>query len=152
MGLRVIRLAAPLALVAVALAGCGRESASQTDGSSRVAATTVVVHDVDMVFDGSSYHFLPRDLTLRAGDIVRFHNRSGGPHNVSFWHDSIPAGAAMVLQDAMPNQMSPLVGEMVITPDEIYEIPFSGAPAGIYKYYCLPHLQLGMVGVLTVES
>jgi plastocyanin len=152
MGLRVIRLAAPLALVAVALAGCGSESASRTDRASGVAATTGAVHDVDMVFDGSSYHFVPRDVTIRAGDIVRFHNRSGGPHNVSFWPDSIPAGAAMVLQDAMPNQMSPLVGEMVVTPDETYEISFGGAPLGIYKYYCLPHLQLGMVGVLTVES
>jgi plastocyanin len=149
---RVIRPAASLAILAVALAGCGKEPASQADGSSRVAATSAGVHDVDMVFDGSSYHFVPRDLTIRAGDIVRFHNRSGGPHNVSFWPDSIPAGAASVLQNAMPNQMSPLVGEMVVTPDETYEISFGGAPAGIYKYYCLPHLQLGMVGVLTVES
>jgi len=105
-----------------------------------------------MVFDGSAYRFVPQDVTIRPGDAVRFHNKSGGPHNVSFWPDSIPTGAAAVLEEAMPNQMSPLVGEMIITPDEIYEISFTGAPLGIYKYYCLPHLQLGMVGGITVGS
>ena len=114
--------------------------------------TTGVVHDVDMVLDDTNYLFVPADLTIKAGDIVRFHNRSGGPHNVAFWEDSIPAGAAEVLLDAMPNQITPLAGEMVVTPDEFYEISFAGAPAGVYKYYCLPHLLLAMVAVLTVES
>jgi len=150
--MRAMVVAAPVAVVALALAGCSREPASRADGSSQAAVRMAEVHEVDMVFDGSSYHFVPRDLTIRVGDIVRFHNRSGGPHNVSFWPDSIPAGAAPVLQDAMPNQMSPLVGEMVVTPVETYEISFGGAPVGVYQYYCLPHLQLGMVGMLTVES
>jgi plastocyanin len=41
---------------------------------------------------------------------------------------------------------------MVVTPDATYEISFAGAPAGVYKYYCLPHLQLGMVAMVMVES
>lgn len=145
------QLVTPLAFAAVIVA-CRGGSASQADVTSRQTPVAAAVHDVDMVFDGSDYRFVPHDLAIRPGDIVRFHNGSGGPHNVSFWPDSIPAGAAAVLGQAMPNQISPLVGEMVVTADGIYEISFTGAPVGVYRYYCLPHLQLGMVGVLTVGS
>ena len=141
-----------LALVAAAVMSCGGQQRPAGDPASGDVRTTGAVHDVDMVFDGTDYLFAPADLTIKAGDIVRFHNRSGGPHNVAFWEDSIPAGAREVLLAAMPNQTAPLAGEMVVTPDETYEISFAGAPAGVYKYYCLPHLQLGMVAVVTVES
>ena len=49
-------------------------------------------------------------LTIKTGDVVNFHNVSGGPHNVSFWADSIPTGAAAVLGADMPDQMQPLSG------------------------------------------
>jgi plastocyanin len=141
-----------LAIAAGIVAACGGEQPPAGDPAAGTVTSGAAVHDVDMVFDGTDYRFMPAELSIKAGDIVRFHNRSGGPHNVAFWEDSIPEGAAAVLQDAMPNQMEPLAGEMVVTPDEIYEISFAGAPAGVYKYYCLPHLQLGMVAMLTVES
>ena len=48
-------------------------------------------HDVNMELDGSNYKFSPSSLVINAGDVVRYHNKSGGPHNVSFWPDSIPA-------------------------------------------------------------
>jgi len=140
-----------LAVAALAVMACGGERAPAGDPASGNVVNGGVVHDVDMVFDGSDYRFVPAGLSIKAGDIVRFHNQSGGPHNVAFWEDSIPAGAAQVLQRAMPNQMAPLAGEMVVTPDATYEISFAGAPAGMYGYYCLPHLQLGMVARLTVE-
>ena len=141
-----------LAVVAAAVMSCGGEQRPAADPASGDVQSTGAVHDVDMVFDGTNYLFVPAGLTIKAGDIVQFHNRSGGPHNVAFWEDSIPAGAREVLLAAMPNQTAPLAGEMVVTPDETYEISFAGAPAGVYRYYCLPHLQLGMVALLTVES
>jgi plastocyanin len=140
-----------LAVAALAVMACGGERPPAGDPASGNVVSAGVVHDVDMVYDGTDYRFVPADLTIKAGDIVRYHNRSGGPHNVAFWEDSIPQGAAQVLQGAMPNQMTPLAGEMVVTPDATYEISFAGAPAGVYRYYCLPHLQLGMVAMVTVE-
>ena len=89
-------------------------------------------------------------LTIKSGDVINYHNKSGGPHNVSFWADSIPAGAAAVLGASMPNQMQPLSGSMIVEQDAIYTVSFAGAPAGEYKFYCLPHLAMGMKGVLTV--
>jgi plastocyanin len=108
-------------------------------------------HDVKMVLDGSKYKFDPDNLTIKSGDVVRFHNVSGGPHNVSFWSDSIPSGAAPVLTKNMPNQMAPLQSPLETEPNAVYEISFAGAPKGDYKYYCLPHLALGMKAKLTVQ-
>ena len=93
----------------------------------------------------------PATLTIKAGDVVRFHNKSGGPHNVSFWPDSIPSGASAVLTKNMPNQMAPLQSPLETEQDAVYEISFAGAPKGEYKFYCLPHLALGMKGKLTVQ-
>jgi plastocyanin len=108
-------------------------------------------HDVMMELDGSNYRFNPSELTIKAGDVVTFHNKSGGPHNVSFWADSIPAGGADKLKAAMPDQMAPLEGPLLTEQDGTYKISFAGAPTGDYKFYCLPHLALGMHGKITVQ-
>jgi plastocyanin len=108
-------------------------------------------HDVNMVLEGSSYKYVPDQLTIKSGDVVRFHNVSGGPHNVSFWADSVPSGAADALKAGMPDQMAPLEGSLLTEPNAIYTVNFAGAPTGDYKYYCLPHLALGMKGKLTVQ-
>ena len=104
-----------------------------------------------MVLEGSTYKFVPDQLTIKSGDVVHFHNKSGGPHNVSFWADSIPAGAADELKAGMPDQMAPLEGPLLTEPDARLQGHFAGAPAGEYKFYCLPHLALGMHGKITVQ-
>jgi plastocyanin len=106
---------------------------------------------VSMVLEGSTYKFDPAELTIKAGDVINFHNKSGGPHNVSFWADSIPSGAADVLKGSMPDQMAPLEGPLLTEPDAVYKVSFAGAPKGDYKFYCLPHLALGMHGKITVQ-
>ena len=70
-----------------------------------------------MVLEGSSYKYVPDQLTIKSGDVVRFHNVSGGPHNVSFWADSIPGGAADALKAGMPDQMAPLEGSLLTEPN-----------------------------------
>ena len=55
-----------------------------------------------MVLEGSTYKFDPAELTIKAGDVVNFHNKSGGPHNVSFWADSIPAARRTCSRPACP--------------------------------------------------
>ena len=115
------------------------------------AQATGKTHNVDMVLEGSQYKYVPDNLTIKSGDLVRYHNVSGFPHNVSFWADSIPSGAREVLQKNMPNQMAPLEGSLLTEPKAVYEISFAGAPKGEDKYYCLPHLALGMKARLTVQ-
>jgi plastocyanin len=105
---------------------------------------------VDMLLEGSKYVYRPSHLTIDSGDAVSFRNGFGGPHNVSFWVDSIPEGAAEVLKVNMPDQMAPLEGPLLTEADAAYTVSFANAPPGTYKFYCLPHLGLGMTGKIIV--
>jgi plastocyanin len=108
-------------------------------------------HRVRMMQQGTKYVFNPANFTIKSGDIVEFVNVSGGPHNVEFDKDHIPAGAREVLNRAMPQRMGDLQGPFMTQPNQVYTVNFAGAPKGTYNYYCLPHRALGMVGVITVE-
>jgi plastocyanin len=157
-----MRTTSMVAGLAIVLAACGGEKKTedqqttttpeqQPAGAPAAPAATGKSHDINMVLEGSKYKYDPETLTIKSGDIVRYHNKSGGPHNVSFWADSIPSGAADVLKKNMPNQMAPLEGPLFTEPNAVYEVSFAGAPKGEYKYYCLPHLALGMKAKLTVQ-
>ncbi|HUF34811.1 MAG TPA: plastocyanin/azurin family copper-binding protein [Gemmatimonadales bacterium] len=157
--MRVTSMAAGLAVL---LAACGGGEQKAGDEQQTTAAPEQqapaaapagggATHDVNMVLEGSSYKYVPDQLTIKSGDQVRFHNVSGGPHNVAFWTDSIPAGAAEPLKAGMPDQMAPLEGQLLTEPNAIYTVNFANAPTGEYKYYCLPHLALGMKAKIDVE-
>jgi plastocyanin len=47
--------------------------------------------------------------------------------------------------------MAPLSSKLAVTPDEVLEVKLNKAPKGEYKYYCTPHLAMGMKGKLTVR-
>jgi plastocyanin len=157
--MRVTSMVAGLALV---LAACGGEKKAEEKTTTAAPeqpsaaapapeAASGANHDVNMTLEGSTYKFDPAELSIKAGDVVTFHNKSGGPHNVSFWADSIPAGAADKLKASMPDQMAPLEGPLLTEQDGTYKVSFAGAPTGDYKFYCLPHLALGMKGKISVQ-
>lgn len=115
------------------------------------AAITGKTVDVKMVGDAKGYRFEPATFSVKAGDGARFTNASGGPHNVTFWSDSIPAGTATQLAANMPNTIGPLTGPLLTAPNQTYVVSFAGLKPGVYHYYCTPHLALGMRGVITVH-
>lgn len=149
--MRTTAVAAGLVLIAAACGG-GEQPPAQPDtpAPAPAAATSGATHDVNMVLEGSDYKFVPNQLSIRSGDVVVFHNISGGPHNVNFWTDSVPAGTAELLNAAMPDRMGELSGPLLVAPNETYTISFAGAPAGEYGFYCLPHLAMGQVGKITI--
>ena len=160
--MRVTSMAAGLALFVAACGGGEQKAGDQQQstttpeqqapaGAPAAPAGGGTTHDVNMVLEGSSYKYVPDQLTIKSGDQLRFHNASGGPHNVSFWADSIPSGAADALKAGMPDQMAPLEGQLLTEPNAVYTVNFANAPAGEYKYYCLPHLALGMKAKITVQ-
>jgi plastocyanin len=114
-------------------------------------AITGKTWDVKMYADEKGSRFDPVAISIKRGDGIRWTLVNGPPHNVAFWNDSIPAGAASVLQGNMPDQVGPLSGTMMTNPNQTYTMSFTGVPAGTYKYYCVPHLALGMKGVITVQ-
>lgn len=108
-------------------------------------------HRIRMVQAGSQYKFDPATLTIKAGDVVEFVNVTGGPHNIQFDKDHIPAGAKEVLNRAMTQRMGDLQGPFLTQPNQVYRVSFAGAPKGTYAFFCLPHQALGMKGTITVE-
>lgn len=138
--------AAPAA--APATAGSTATAAGAAVAAAPITGKTV---DVKMVGDAKGYRFEPANFTVKVGDGVNFINVSGGPHQVTFWADSIPAGTAAQLDKNMPNTTSPLEGPLAVTPNQAYVVSFAGLKPGVYHYYCTPHLAMGMTGVITVQ-
>jgi plastocyanin len=156
------------ALGTAVLTGCGdggRSSAGRPDAPNAGAAPRTAgpaaaagaapasgrTVEVRMLGDAKGYRFEPANVTIHAGDAVRWINVSGGPHNVSFWADSVPAGAAAPLGANMPDPTAPLVGPLLADPNATYVVPFAGVTPGRYPYYCTPHLALGMKATVTVQ-
>ena len=106
--------------------------------------------NVQMIGDAKGNRFMPASITIHVGDVVTWTNVSGA-HNVVFWPDSIPAGTQTVLQGKMGATMGPLMGPMFAAPNATYTVSFAGLKVGTYKYYCLPHLALGMRAQIVVQ-
>jgi len=146
-----------LAAVTV-IAACGKKAAD-TSAQQPAAATTTTpaaptgpVVEVKMIGNGTTQaKFEPNALTIAPGSTVRFVNVAGGPHNIAFYADSIPAGAATALNAGMANRMDNLTGPFLTTPNENYDVSFAGAAAGTYKGFCVPHAALGMKLTITVK-
>lgn len=144
-------------IVALGALACGGEKKGeemQPAAGQPAAAPAAMgpVVEVKMTGDGSTKAaFEPNTLTVAPGTTVRFINVSGFPHNVAFYADSIPAGAAAALNAGMPNRMDNLSGPFLIGPNETYDVSFAGAPAGSYRSYCLPHIALGMAMTIKVQ-
>jgi plastocyanin len=125
-----------------------------TDSTAASAAPTAGANaavTIEMVGDANGYRFVPSSVTVHVGDAVRFVNKIGGPHNVTFWTDSIPAGAQRQLQSDMQNTSGPLTGPLLINPGDATTVSFAGVAPGTYKFYCMPHLALGMKGQIIVQ-
>ena len=148
-------------LAAFAIVACGgdkksaasqAEAATPTPAAVPAAEPAGAVVEVKMTGNGTSVAaFEPSKLSIKTGTTVRFINVSGGPHNVAFYADSIPKGGADALKKGMPNAMGDLTGPFLTQPNEKYDVSFTGAPAGVYKGYCLPHVALGMHVAITVQ-
>ncbi len=153
-------------MVALACGGADSTDTATTDTAAVVAATTPAAtpaavgtmapitgttHEVRMVLENNEYKFSPANITIKAGEGVRWTMVTGAPHNVAFDPATVPAAAKSQLMANMPNQISELSGPMMINANETYMISFANIPAGTYNYFCTPHLAMNMRGVITVQ-
>jgi plastocyanin len=144
---------------AVLMLACGDKNGDAPAADTTAAAAPApapaaagATHDVNMVMEGTAYKFVPAELSIRSGDQVVWHNVSGGPHNVAFWPDSIPAGGKEVIDPQLKDQIAPLSSMLVVDPNATITISFANAPAGEYRYTCTPHMAMGMNGKITVTQ
>jgi plastocyanin len=143
------RMALAVTMCVGGLAVIGAAAPSVLGGNRAPASATTV--NVKMIGDAKGYRFEPAQITVHAGDTLQFQSVTGGPHDVTFWADSIPAGAAKQLQANMPNTTGPLAGPLLINDGDKYTISTAKLTPGTYKFYCMPHLPMGMRGVLVVQ-
>jgi plastocyanin len=86
-----------------------------------------------------SNRFVPAESRVAPGDTVRFVNGQGGPHNVQFMAESIPATAQRLLDDAMRDRILPLTSPMFFVPDDVYTLVVPNLAPGRYAFLCSPH-------------
>jgi plastocyanin len=138
------------ALAIVAVAVTATATATKSAGAHTVPPRAPKTWEVKMVTEDGKQLFEPRDITIQAGDTIKWLAVSGS-HNVGFWADSVPKGAVELLRKAMPDTIAPLLGPRKPTKGDSYVVAFTGMPKGTYKYYCKPHLQKMMVGTVTIQ-
>lgn len=127
--------------------------AAPAAGAATAAPATGKTIEVKMEGDEKGYRFEPANITVKAGDAIKFENESGGPHNIGFDPAKIPAPVQAQLSANMPgdHSMGPLESPLLLQPKETYTISFAKVPPGTYDIHCTPHLALGMKGVVTVQ-
>ena len=119
-------------------------------GTATTAAITGTIHEVKMVGDAQGYRFDPANITVKAGDGIKFIMVSGGPHNVAFDPATIPADAKDQIWANMPNATdgsSPLL----MNANETWTMSLGNVKPGKYPFHCTPHLAMGMKGEITVQ-
>ena len=130
-------------------AGAPAAPAGGAAAAGPAAPVTGTTHEVKMVGDDKGYRFEPAELTIKAGDGVKWVMVSGGPHNVDFSQGA--GNATNVLTANMPNQMTPLSSPYFTNAGESYTVSFANVPGGSYEYICTPHAAMNMFGKITVQ-
>ena len=108
--------------------------------------------EVKMIGDGNSYKFDPADLTIKAGDGIKFTVVSTPPHNVAFDPAVVPADVAGQLDANMgANKIGQLSSALLLNVGDAVTISFAGIKPGKYEFHCTPHLAMNMKGTVTVQ-
>lgn len=153
---------------AIVLGACGGgEKAPATDSAAAPVAAaeaaapavtgtaapiTGTTHEVKMVGDATGYRYEPANITVKAGDGIKFVFVSMGPHNVAFDPAVIPADVKGQLDANFgADKMAELSSKLLMNPGESITISFGNIKPGSYPYFCTPHLAMNMKGVITVQ-
>ena len=109
------------------------------------APITGTTHEINMVGDEKGYRFEPANITVKAGDGIKFNMVSGGPHNVAF--ENVTDATAKAQLDAnipASEKMSELQTRYYQNAGEEVTISMAGVPAGTYTVLCVPHAAMNM--------
>ena len=120
-------------------------------GTASMAAITGTTHEVKMIGDAQGYRFEPANITVKAGDGIKFTTVNGGPHNVAFDPATVPTDVQAQLDANISEKMGQLSSALKTNPGESVTVSFANIKPGKYPYHCTPHLALGMKGEITVQ-
>ncbi len=127
--------------VAITFVACSSPKGDSGDSDTTVSGECGTVHTVTTTDDSADMEvymdFDPEDLTIAVGDCVNF--VMSNTHN-----------AVEVSQETYENRSgAALDGGFNVTYGETQEVYFG--EAGVHYYVCQPHIQMDMVGTITVE-
>jgi plastocyanin len=120
-------------------------------GTASMAAITGTTHEVKMIGDAQGYRFEPANITVKAGDGIKFTTVNGGPHNVAFDPATVPTDVQAQLDANISEKMGQLASALKTNPGESVTVSFANIKPGKYPYHCTPHQALGMKGEITVQ-
>lgn len=105
-----------------------------------------------MVGDATGYRYEPANITVKAGDGIKFIVVSMVPHNVAFDPALIPADVKGQLDANMgPEKMGELSSKLLLNIGDSFTLSLGNIKPGSYPYFCTPHLAMNMKGVITVQ-
>jgi len=136
---------------AAAPAASAPAPAAPAGGTASMAAITGTTHEVKMIGDAQGYRFEPANITVKAGDGIKFTTVNGGPHNVAFDPATIPTDVQAQLDANISEKMGQLSSALKTNPGESVTVSFANIKPGKYPYHCTPHIALGMKGEITVQ-
>jgi len=160
-------IAVTMASAALLLGACGGEKKEEAPAATPAAEAPAAAPaaaavgaaapitgktiEVKMIGDDKGYRFEPTDVTIAAGDGIKFIMVSGGPHNVAFDPAKVPADVKAQLDANIPEKIGELSSSMKMNPNESITVSFGNIKPGTYEYFCTPHLAMGMKGKITVQ-
>ena len=106
--------------------------------ASADAATAATVTVNMGASKGSPLVFEPKNISINAGDSVKWVVNKLAPHNVVF--DKVPSGVSAASLSHTKLEIAPGASFT-----ETFTVP------GTYSYYCTPHRGAGMLGSITVN-
>ncbi len=125
--------------------------AAPAGGAATMAPITGTTHEVKMIGDATGYKFDPANITVKAGDGIKFTVVNGGPHNVAFDPANVPADVQGQLDANISEKMGQLSSALKTNAGESVTVSFANIKPGKYPFHCTPHLALGMKGEITVQ-
>ena len=135
-----------------AATGTPNTSGTPATSTGTMAPITGTTHEVKMIGDAKGYRFEPANITVKQGDGIKYVMISGGPHNVAFDPATIPPDVKPQLDANMgTDKMGELSSNMKMNPNDAVTISFANIKPGQYPFHCVPHLAMGMKGVVTVQ-
>lgn len=132
---RLLLVVPAMMLIAVGLSACGATGPAYGPATPGVAATVTMTPE---------FMFQPSNVSIRTGDTVEWRNKSLISHTVT----ADPAKAENHGDASLPPGAEPFQSDR-IPAGGIYRHTFT--TPGVYRYFCTPHEDEGMLGEITVR-
>jgi len=122
----------------------GRPSSASSGSSSAGSCTAATASSSITIAAGDNLKFSPASACLKLGGTVTWKNTGAVPHTTT----DTPSLAAVASDSVLPSGATAWNHQLPGGASFSLKLTV----AGTYKYFCIPHETLGMVGSITVVS